>query len=250
MLTLTLQTLVGYLLVGFAAAAALVVRRTPGAGPYRESWRVTSTVFGVYAGVYALHATFAVAAYVAGPGSSTLAAYLQTAPAGNHARTFMLLALYGLLGLVALRAPVPAPPRRTLLAAALGAAVLGVVVGIAEGRIEPARHFSTTAVLDWLGFLLLGTVLILAIQRDSMDRMLWICLTLHGTCTIVGVLYYTGFAWFGSGSWTPPFWHVHLIRVMLISAQIAVVVARLRARSGTEMLGLGPGLRPRRATLA
>lgn len=242
MLTLGMQTIVALLLLTFGFIAQRIGARARSDGPHRDAWTVTGWVFLAYAGVYALQMAFAFVAFWSGPGK-ILEAYLRVSPAGNHARTVLLIVLYGLIAVVALRSPRYGMSRRLLALAISAGIATGGLIGMLEGRIDAARHFSATAVMDTFGFLVLGAVLVLSIHKDSVDRFLWACLALHATRIIVGVLYHTVFAWFDApGSWTPPFWQMHLIRVVLISAQIAIAVHRLRLEiRGGPIRGMVPG---------
>jgi hypothetical protein len=249
--TLVLQTLVAALLVVFAIVCAAIARRARGVGAQQTSWRIMAGVFGAYAAVYLAHALFAVAAYVLGPGARVFSAYLAVTPALNHSRTFLLFVLYALLGMVALRAP-HARLSSAIVAGTIGLALAaGASLGMAEGALDVARHFPTTAAMDTAGFLMLGVVLILAIHRDSMDRLLWIALALHATSIVVGILYFTVLAWFDTpGAWRPPSWHIHLIRTLLIAGQIAIAVWRFRIEArGGPVPGLIGGAPRRTVTI-
>lgn len=250
--TLVLQVAVALLLVVFGVGATVAARAMGTPGMHRESWRVTGILFVVYAAINLVQVTFATAAYFAGPGTALYDGYLAAAPSGNHVRTLLLPVLYVTLGVIALRRTVGGSRLLGLWAGIATAVVAGALYGQYEGSLEAARHFSATAVLDAAGFLLLGGALILAIQRDSMDRLLWACLAIHGFRIILGVLYHTGLAWFGvPGGWAPPAWQMHTVRVVLIGAQIALVLHRIRlARRGVPVQGLAPTGRTTRISLA
>lgn len=238
MKTLIAQNAVALALLGLGIAALLAARSIREPGLHKQSWWIMGAVVLSYSAIYVVQVCFATAAYFLGPEAGLYKMYLVAAPIGNHARTVMLFVLYLALGAVALR---KAPISRWTVFAAIGAgAGIGGAFGGYEGRLEVARHFSATAVLDTFGFLLLGCVLILAIHRDSMDRLLWFCMGLLGLRIIVGVLYHTGLAWyFVPQTWTPPPLHMHLIRLVVISMQIGVAVERIRrARLGIRVPGM------------
>lgn len=212
---------------------------------------VVGVAHAFYAAISLFQMSVAVFAFRAGPGSRVYEHYLDFAPAGNHTRTLLLFGLYGLLAWVALRPRHLAFRLAPILAVVVFTAIAGALYGSFEGRLDVARHLSATAVLDTLGFLFLAVVLILGMQRDSIDRILWICLALHGFRSLFGVLHLSAMAWFYvPGSWTPPAWQIHLFRLVLLAAQVGFAVHRIRlARRGVRVAGLLPSSE-RRPTLA
>ncbi len=242
MITVTLQLAVAVALGLFSAAALLATRSIQEPGPRRDSWLVTGVAFAFYAAISLVQMSGAVAAFRSGAGTPLYEAYLAVAPAGNHARTLMLFGFYGLLAWIALRPRRSARPLGWVLGVVLAFGAAGAAFGIAEGRFDAARHLSATAVLDTVGFLLLGAVLILGMQRDSIDRILWICLALHGFRSLFGVLHLSAMAWFHvPGSWIPPAWQIHVLRLVLLSAQVAFAVHRvILSRRGKTVPGLIP----------
>jgi hypothetical protein len=245
--TITLQAAAALALLLLAAGAIWVARSIPESGAHRQSWVVTGGFLGVIAAVNAFQVSFATLAFLR-PGSRLFELYLRFAPVGNHSRTLLLIALYVALAWVALRRPAEHPLPRFLWAALGGILILGGAVGIAEGSLNVAKHFAATAIVDSISLLLLGGVLILAMQRDSMDRILWTVLAAHGFLSVLGVLHLAAMSLFGTpGSWTPPAWQVHAVRVVLLLVQVGLVLERIRLlRRATPVPGLLPALTSQR----
>jgi hypothetical protein len=246
-ITVTLQFAVAVALALFGVFALLAARFVREPGPRRDSWLVTGVAFGFYGAISLFQMSFAVVAFRAGPETRLYEAYLAAAPAGNHARTLLLFGFYGMLAWVALRPRGSAPAVARIVAVVLAFGVAGGVFGAVEGPFVAARHLPATAVLDTVGFLLLGSVLILGMQRDSLDRILWICIALHGFRSLFGVLHLSAMAWFAvPGAWAPPAWQLHVFRLVLLSAQVGFAAYRvLLARRGRTVPGLLPSTEPR-----
>lgn len=241
MTTLLLQNLSTLLLLGFGALA-IVIAGGLDQQPvlYRASWHITGVVFALYSVDKLIQGVWGTAAFAVGPGVPLYDEYLRFAPAFNHSRTFLLFALYALLAAIAVKRT---PVRRSLVwIVALAALTFGGTVGVLEGTLEAARHFSRTALLDTLGFVALGSILLLALVRDTADRLLWMALACQGFRSIIGVLFLAAMAWLDvPGSWTPPNWMIESVRVAFTFIMVLLAFARYRAmRRGTPVRGLLP----------
>lgn len=253
MTTLVLQASVALLRIVFCLLALLIARRMAGDPRHRGAWLITGVVLGVYSLNNLVQVTFATVAYLVGPEHRLYEMYMGFAPVGNHSRTLLVFVLYGALVWLALRGPLTAVRWGVVLGAALLAMLAGALLGWSEGPLDIARHFPATAMLDIIGFVALGTVLLLLMVRDTVDRFLWFSLATYGFTSIIGVLYLSAMAWFYTpGSWTPPNWQIQLWRAVLALVMVGLAARRLRlARRGKPVRGLLPRSEPfGRPTLA
>lgn len=253
MTTLVLQDAVAVLLVVYSLLALLVARRMAGDSRHRAAWLITGVVLGVYSLNNLVQVTFATVAYVVGREHHLYAMYEGFAPIGNHSRTLLVFVLYGALVWLALRGPLTAVRWGVVLGAALLAMLGGALLGWSEGPLDIARHFPATAMLDTIGFVALGSVLLLLMARDTIDRFLWFSLATYGFTSLIGALYLSAMAWFYvPGSWTPPNWQIQLWRAVLALVMVGLAARRLGlARRGRPVRGLLPRSEPiGRPTLA
>ncbi len=240
MITLLLQNVLALTLVYFAVVAILAGRATPAAaGEHRAAWIGTGVIFLAYGLNMIVQAAWGTTAFFAGASAAVYRGYVEVAPVFNHSRTFLLFVLYAMLAFVALRGSRKGSLVLLFLAIATALA-LGGAYGLMEGRIQAARHFSSTAVIDTGGFILLGGVLLLLLVRNAVDRLLWFALALQGVFSILGVVFLTAMAWADTAySWTPPFWSLTLVRCILALGMAALATRRLSdARRGIRSSGL------------
>lgn len=247
MITLVLQGALAWALLYFAVASLMAGRGIPGPeDAHRAAWIGTGVIFSAYAVNMIVQSTWAAAAYVQGAESSAYRGFITLSPVFNHSRTFLLFVLYGMLAAVAF-APTRRWARTLLFPAVVVALGLGAAFGFSEGAMQAARHFTTTAVIDTAGFVLLGSVLLLLIARNAVDRWLWFALLLQGVFSIMGVIFLTAMAWADAeGSWTPPFWSLAALRFALALGMAVLATMRLRdARRSIRTPGLLEPLRTR-----
>jgi hypothetical protein len=243
-ITILLQIAVAAALATFAVLSLLVARQGHGMpASHRAGWQVTAIVFLPYTALQVCQNLFAGAAYVAGEGHPAYSTYLVVAPLANHSRTFLEFALYSGLVLVARRGALSPRALRAMAAVAAGFMMLGVAVGAGEGPLLAVRHYVNTALIDMAGFVVLGLLLLYLLAHDTVDRDLWLSLTLHGITSIFGVLYLTSFTIFGYGGQSP-IWQLHVIRLCCNVAVALLALHRYRmARLGKPVPGLLPAPR-------
>jgi hypothetical protein len=248
-LTLVLQCFNALFAGVFAVIAFAIARRLPrSAGVFKAVWLLTSVTFGLYGGIMVLHSAMAVAAFTGGPGSAVYQAFLTVSPMANHSRTFLCWPFYIALGIVAVRRSLD---RRGVVAAILAVVAggaLGAAYGAWEGDITALVHFPTTAVIDTVGFIVLGSLLILALAKDTLDRHLWAILALHGLRSAIAALFLVAMTWSQlSAEWSPAPWHLAATRLVFAVLIVGIAMHRLgEAHRGKTGRSLGASLHPGR----
>lgn len=253
MTTLVLLNLVTLMLLAFGAFSLLSARTMRAGSAQHDAWLVTGVVFTVYAANKLIQSVWGTAAFATGPGSPVYERYLEAATVFNHSRTLLLFVLYVMLAWVAIRGELRSIGRSVLAVLVVVAVIAGGAYGVFEGRLDAGRHYTATAVVDTAGFMILASVLILLLVRDSADRLLWFALATQGIFSIVGVLFLTAGAWADTpGIWSPPFWILELFRLVLAAGMASFAFARYRAAvRGKLVRGLLPRNEPLgRPTLA
>lgn len=241
MTTLVLQSVFPLLLVVFSVVAIVIARRIRELAPsHSDAWLVTGLVLGTCALSGLVQGVWAIAAYAAGAGTGVYERYLVAAPVLNHGRTFLLFVLYAFLALIALRGRLHRFGLGALAVCGVAALLAGGVYGHQEGGLQAFRHYPATAVIDTAAFIVLAAVLLVLLSRNVVDRLLWFALACMGIQSIIAVLFLIAAAWVDvPGSWSPPFWMIHAMRLFFIGVMVALAVTRYRAaRAGVPVAGL------------
>jgi hypothetical protein len=226
MVTLVLQGMNAVLAAAFAVIAILIGRRlTADAGVFRDTWVLTGVTFSLYAGIMVLHSIAAAYAFSVGTEHGFFDAYLVLSPMANHGRTFLCWPFYAVLGIVAIRKSMGVRLLRGGIAAVVVGALVGMAYGAVEGILTSFLHLPTTAVIDTVGFVVLGSILILSLIRDTLDRHLWTILTLHGLRSAVAALFLVGMV--SGASWHPVPWHLAFVRLLFAGAIVGLAMHRL-----------------------
>lgn len=240
-LTLFLQSLVTLPMLAFAGFGLAAARRMP-PGVMRAGWLLTAGMLAVTGLVKGAQDVVNVVGFAAGKDTPEWNFALAVGSMANHSRTFMQLGFY--LALFAL------PYADRLGARAWAATVawlggwlaLGAAYGRWEGSLDAFRHFSSTAIIDTGGFILLGLALLLLIFRDAADRLLWFAIAAFGFTSVLSALFLSVLALFDRGEWVPPAWWVHGVRLLLFTVMAALGIWRyLLARRGKMVRPMLPG---------
>jgi hypothetical protein len=248
MLILALSYTDSVLHLVFAVVALMVGRRLPPhAGSQRHAWQMTGLVFLIFSVVDISQLAFGTTVFVLGAEHPLYAAYLRWAPVANHSRTLVVWSLYISLALLAFRGADSWPRlRRVYPVLALAMLFAGGMIGWIEGPFDAARHLSNTSLMDAGGFIVLTSLLVVLMLRDTIDRALWLALVCYGSSSVMSSLFLAALAWVNSDAWTPPGWIMEVSRVTFTTAMVAMAVWRLRlANRGTPMAGLLGVDRPR-----
>ncbi|HEU0016448.1 MAG TPA: hypothetical protein VFQ45_22400 [Longimicrobium sp.] len=250
-LTMGLQIAVSAAFFGFALCALGVFRRTEGGVPaHRAAWGLMAGAFLVHASDKLAMESFGTLAMARGNDSAVMEAYVLWYPLFNHSRTFMLLAVWGLLLFIALR-----PGTRFDAAfyrragVLLGAGLLvGVLAGLGENGAIAREHFSKVAQWDVVELLLLLSALFAALLTSAVDRMLWFCLAVYAFSLSLNTLWFAAFAALRDlpDTWSPKPWVVQGYRLALTVVMAWFAWQRLRqARRGARVPALLEGPQPR-----
>lgn len=243
---LAFQLLVAGLTLAFGVTA-LKVAPTPGASARTAAWFMAGATFAQEGALGTFHALVAVAAALAGPGSTLWAVYIRLTPSGNDARNVVVLGFALALGwVVALERP--APGRRVIVAAATALIGIGFVAGLAEPSVEQQRggdHFTVMACFGAATAVLLFAVLYRAMMRESMDWLLWIALTVYATQEALSADIQSALSWAGfHGGWSPPARSMHWVGAVSALVMLACALHRLAiTRAGGDAPGLLERLR-------
>lgn len=244
MVTVLLQIPVPCLITVFALLSLHIGRQPRVPEPHRTAWRVTAIAFLPYAVVQVAQVLLATTAFFVGEGHPLYRAYLWMAPLGNHSRTLVAFAFYGVLYVLARRGVLSSRGVQLAGWATVGSMLLGALLGVMEGPLGAVRHFINTALIDMVAFAVMAGLLLYMIVRDTVDRDLWFCIALLGFASIFGVLYLTAMAYIGIDSRFPIDWQLHIIRIVLIGGVVALAAHRYRAaRRGRPVPGMVPASR-------
>lgn len=246
MVTLVLQSIVPFLQLAFAVLALLTaVRLRRFASVQGVAWLITGVAFGMYAANSCIQVVLSIIAFRVGPGHPFFDWYLSYAPSADHSRSALILAFAASVLALSRRRDSGSVDLLPHVAAFIAAMGMGFVLGRAEGPLSAARHFPITAAIDTAGIVILATVLFVVMVKDTVDRLLWSALAVHGLTMMMGILFLAALAWIETASaWTPPIWSLHLLRGVLTLVMVALAARRLRtARMGVPVPGLMPALK-------
>ena len=240
-LSLATQLLVAVLTMGFGVLA-LRVAPEPGSSTRTAAWFLAGVTFAPEGAVATLHAILAVVAVLAGRGTSFWDVYMRFTPAGNDARSTVVLGFALALAWVVLLER-PAPARRWSVLAVPVLMLAGFVAGLFEppvGSRQGADHFSVMSYFGAATAVLLFASLYRAMVRESFDWLLWVALALYAvrealSSNIQMVLSWAGFG----GGWSPPAQAMVWVGLVSAFAMLACTTRRLAiARAGGDPPGL------------
>lgn len=238
----------------FNLVAIFLVPVTLRIGRYRSStdplhpaaWTLTGIAFVPYALCMTLQHGFGTWAMVAGNDSAVMARYMEWSPALNHSRTFLLVAFFALLTWFTVRRTAPTPRTWAGVAAGLGAGfAFGVWMGLHEGALVVATHFTRVAIWDALELAVVLATLFLGLVTNRVDRYLWALLAVFGAVVAFNILFYAALSLMGDPRvWSPPPAMMGFYRLALVLVMLAVAMRRLSlARRGVPVAGLLGGPR-------
>jgi hypothetical protein len=207
--TLALQLAVAVMTLGIGVLA-LRVAPAPGASPRTAAWFMAGVTFTLDGALAVVHSSAAVVAVLMGPQSRFFALFLRFLPAGNDARSLLVLGFaLGLAWVLLLGRP--APSARVIVAGSGLFALVGFVAGLAERPIGERG--------DWLFW----TALALYAVQEAISS------------NIKGVLAWAGFG----GGWAPPVRSIMLTALVTLVMMLACTLRRLSiARAGGDPPGL------------
>lgn len=249
MLTLVLQNLVtlcDYLFAGFALAAAPA---DAAASPPRAAWRLTGVAFLAVAIVKTVQNAWGTWAFFAGSEAEVYRAFILWMPVANHARAVMTLVFGALLLAVAGMSAVPRRFWAVSHGLLLGGLLLGAVLGWLEGAFREAQHYSMTSLFSVVELMLLGSALVVALVRASLDRLLWVCFAAYLTYEALNAAWFAGLAWLSvPGAWVPSLAALQALRLTVLVLMTGVAWHRFRLeRAGLAVPALLETAEPRPA---
>jgi hypothetical protein len=240
LITWSLQFTTSLLFLATGILGLAIARRMGPGGPYPFGWLLTGLALTAHGANFAAHNLWGLAAMSAGAESPTMNTFLRFAPAVNHSRTFMLVALCGLLLYLGMRGT-QTSRRFPLIAAGvlLAGLAVGFVVGLSELRLMGA-HFSIVARWDAVELLLLLGTLFYVLVRNAIDRYNWGVLAIYGFMLALNVVWLAALAYIDNTQvWSPSPRHVHIYRTALLLAMLALTVRRyVLARRHVRVTGL------------
>lgn len=239
MRTLVLQTISSLLPLAFGLLALAVVRAERGGPPrHARGWRLTALTFIALGTSSTLQASWAVRAYLSGPGTEVYTTYLRWAPAGNVSRYFLMIAFGGALVWLSLERkgePRLGALHPALLAAAL---VLGGWIGWWQGPLDSLhRHAALMASLDMVEMLSLIAALLVSLSTAAVERLLWGALAAYTLREPFNVGILSAMAHPpAEGVRVHPSHLLHLVAILVYAVMIAIAARRLvLARQGAEV---------------
>jgi hypothetical protein len=243
--TYTAQWLVAILTAAFAILALRLARPGVIADPfYRGAWKLAGLAFLVESGSLTVQYAWGGLALWGGAASAEMTSYLRWAPAMNHGRTFLSLALALFLVLLAARS---APPGRwywrayfLVVLAMLG---LGLVAGAEEGSLVEARHYLRVALWDTAELVVVLSTLFVLLLSDKVDRYLWGALATNGFSVALSIIWMAALSRTTNPLvWSPSPLQIVGYRVVLGLVIVALAYRRLAlARGGAPVGGLIAG---------
>lgn len=242
MLTLTLMFTVTLCALAFGLLSLAIARQPRGVAPFhRAAWLLTGIASLAHALNKGAHNVFSLLAYRGGPKSDVYAEFIQWSPVFNHSRTFVLVGFFLSLTVLALRKGLP--DRRFWLGA--GAAMtagflFGAWLGLMEGKLVAAIHFSNIASLNGVELILVMAALLALLHSNRADRHLWGALAVYGVGLALAVAWMAGLSYFLMPStWSPEPWTLQIPRLVYRGIMVGFAVQRLLlARRGINVPGL------------
>ena len=245
---LALQIVAPMLKFGVGAVALWLGRalRDPRETQNSASWWITGAAMS-YLGLNNVAQSVAAAcAYVAGTQSSFYDWYLRLTPAGNQSRTFLVIAMGLLLAGLAVRPERVLPHARMLAIGAMGLATCwGAAFGWAEGSMT-AAHYADKALFDLFELFALFAALGFSLWKDSVDRLLWLCLATYGFYSALNVLWYSALSSLAvAGAWAPDAVYTQVYATLIHSAMLAIALHRMKLKRTNTLVpsmldSLGP----------
>jgi hypothetical protein len=196
--TVVFQLLVAVLSLVFGIIALTVAQdSSQNQDPHRSTaWYLTGVAFAMAGVIGVGHGSWAAAAFLAGPESTTWAEFIRWTSTGNRSRSFIKFAFAVALGVLALPRVRATPLFR---GAAVGLLVLSALLGGGAGyfqRTFSGAQYVDIAVSGVTLTALVAAALVLHAARDTMDRLLWAALCLYAFRVSLGSLLAVANAWF------------------------------------------------------
>ncbi len=246
LLIVTLTLAFGVLAVTTWRESRTSTRAAPGA-----AWAVTGGYFSVIGAYSMVQAVLMASARQAGPGTPVYAVAIGWGPAANMGRAVAALVFAALLALAVVRSSVlprgPGPLRITVAAvsATAAAATLGAK-WLHDGSIH--QHASALAVLSTLLAVSLMGVLLAALVRDTLDRILWIALAAYALKEVLNVSLLSILAWWSLAP--KPLTSLRIFYWLAIVVTLGMCLLAMRrlalARAGRPVPALFERTRPAR----
>ena len=239
MVTLVLQCLVGVLALVFGVLAVRVARSQNDGSPWqRLNWTTVGAAFAMGGISNSLYNVAAVWAFMSGPSSIAWASYLRWSPAGNYAGALTKIAMAVVLLAISLRAS--GWRQRHIAGTLLAAYGAGSLLGWMEGSHEESVHYTNLAAFDMIEAVVLLGALFVGLVRNSIDRLLWICVGLYAFRQVLNVLFLSAMSWIRvPGAWAPQPVHLQIFAMVGYLLMAVIAAHRLRlARRGVHVPGL------------
>lgn len=230
MLTLLLQILSALLTCLFGWVALAITRHDHILTPDRRAgWLLTGIGFSLLGASAVLQDVGAVAAFASGSQTAVYDAYVRVAPALNHSRTALAIALGAGLTVLAWSGSLPSRRGwRWTTGALVAAMVLGGAIGFLEGPYVIGRHATVSTVLLTVELIAFALALLASASRGTFDIFLFASLMFYALMGALNVSLMTGMAWRAAlpGGGPPP-WLLQLQNVLFLCVMLGVATVRL-----------------------
>jgi hypothetical protein len=244
--TMALQVAGAVLILSFGVLA-LRVAPSPGASARTAAWFMAGVTFTLEGVLVVIHSVTGVAAFFSPRGSAFFKTFVALAPAGNDARSLLVLGFAaGLVWVLLLGRAAPSP--RTIVATLCALILAGFAAGLAEPPLQARgnpNHLGLMSLASAATAVLLFAALYRGMVRGSVDWLLWVALALYAAEEALSSNILTVLTWAGvGGGWAPPIWSMMWGSALAPAAMLACSARRLAlARAGIEAPGLIERLR-------
>jgi hypothetical protein len=230
MVILSLQWTAGLLRILFAAIALRVASRSLEVPPlHRACWLWTGVAFMVVGVVGTLQDAFGTWAFVAGRESMVWALYLQLAPAMNHSRSGVEIAMGCVLIALMIRGTAEGRFWRFAAAALLLGLAGGATLGLVEGELVREIHYPLIGIVTLLELLVLLAMLMATLLRGGMDWILWMILAFYALTQAFNSIWFVALAWIAVPDvWSPSTRAIHVYLLLVNVSMVVFGAFRLR----------------------
>lgn len=249
MLILLLQSLLDIPKLVSGILALRVARRDPlSEGLSPSPWKLVGIAFCVSAAGGALQSAGAAWAVASGPSSAPYELYLRFAPAANHSRTFLAIALGAVLASLPWLRRVR-PRERHLVVLLLAGMALGAWVGWSEGPLTRA-HTAAVAGYDMVEMWVMLAAVLVGLLFRSLDRLLWAFLLLYALRQSWNAIWFAAFGWAAPAEWVPSRTSYEMAGIAAWTMMCVIAYHRLRlAHRGIRVPALLDPARSRDASM-